>query len=355
MAFQINLADAQQLFTKKLTAVLSDRLEPKAFLRSFFTETESWTLEIATQTERVAELVAKDTVRGTDGNRNVFGKSTEKLFIPPYYNEYFDITQLDGYNQLYGDPSALISDVVFDRFLQTVSTKLMVLQDSIDRAYEKQCADVFTTGIITLADGSQINFKRKSDSKATLTGVDLWTNAAADPNNVLITAANFLRTVGKSPAATYNVIMGDNVYKAYIANAAVLKRGAIFNWNMDRLIPAQRDSAGAAYHGPISAGSYNFDLWSYPQYFDSYSGSSLTQGTPYLDPDKIIVIPQVTRNVLAYASVPQLLSTGATPVKGKWFIYNWPDMKLTSHDYGVKSAGVAIPVAVDQIYTAKVV
>jgi hypothetical protein len=354
MGFSINLADAQQLFTKKLTAVLSDRVEPKAFLRSHFTETESWSLEISTQTSRVAELIAKDTTRGTDGNRNIFGKSTEKLFIPPFYNEYFDITQLDGYNQLYGDPSALISDIVFDRFLQTVADKMMLIQDSIDRAYEKQCGDVFTDGIITLADGSQIDFKRKSESKVTLSGAALWTNAAADPNDVLLQAANFLRITGKSPDATYNVIMGADVYQAYIANAAVLKRGAIFNWNMDRLLPAQRQSTGFSDHGTVSAGSYNFNLLSYPQYFDSYSGSSLTKGTPYIDPKKIIVVPQVCKNVLAYAAVPQLLSTGATPMKGKWFVYNWPDQKMTTHDFGVKSAGVAIPVAVDQIFTAKV-
>lgn len=355
MAFQINLADAQQLFTKKLTAVFSDRLEPKTLLASMFTETESWTLEIATQTERVAELIAKDTVRGTDGNRNVFGKSTEKLFIPPYYNEYFDITQLDGYNQLYGDPSALISDVVFDRFLQTVSSKLMLLQDSIERAYEKQRADVFLTGIITLADGSVIDFKRKTISIRTLTGTALWTNAAADPNDIFIEAANFLRIEGKSPDATYNVIMGENAYKGYLGNAAVLKRGAIFNWNMDRLIPSVRAATGYADHGTVSAGSYNFNLMTYPSFYDSYSGSTLTKGTPYIDTDKIIVVPQTCKNVMAYAAVPQLLSTGATPMKGKWFIYNWPDQKLTTHDYGVKSAGVAIPVAVDQIFTAKVV
>jgi len=355
MGFQIKIVDAQQLFTKKLQAVLSDRVEPKTFLKAMFTETESWTLEVATQTERVAELIAKDTTRGTEGNRNVFGLSQENIFIPPYYDEYFDITQLDGYNQLYGDPTALISEITFGTFLQTVEAKMMLLQDKIERAYEKQRADVFMTGVITLANGSQIDFKRKTASKITLTGADLWTNAAADPNDILIQAANFLRTVGKSPASTYNVIMGDNVYKAYLANAAVLKRGAIFNWNMDRLIPAQRNSEGAAYHGPVSAGSYNFDLWTYPQYFDSISGSSLTQGTPYLDPDKIVVLPQTTRNIMAYAAVPQLLSTGVTPMKGKYFIYNYPDLKRTAHDYGVKSAGVAIPVAVDQIFTAKVV
>jgi len=357
----IAIQDAQKLYTNKLVAVLSDRVEAPMTLQSLFTPTQSWTKNITTQTERVAELIAKDVVRGTTGNSNVFGLSTEKLFTPPMYDEYFDVTQLDGYDQLYADPSALISDIVFGRFLQQSAEKLMLCQDKIERAYENQCASVLKNGIVTLNDGSTIDFKRKSASIVDLGSGNYWTNGSnntstADPNKALEAAALFLRTVGKSNAATYNVIMGSQVYAAYISNPAVLKRGAIFNWNMDRLTPALRKSSGFTDHGPVSAGSYNFNLISYPQYFDQYVNGSLVQGNEYLDPKSIYIVPEQTKMVLAYAAVPQLLSTGtAAPVASKFVFTNYPDLELMTHKFHVKSAGVAIPVAVDQIYTAKVI
>jgi hypothetical protein len=212
-------------------------------------------------------------------------------------------------------------------------------------------------GTIALVDGSVIDYRRQASSIVTLSGANVWTDASADPNTVLLAAATFLRTQGKSTDATYNVVMGELAYNAYLANAAVLKRGAIFNWNMDRLLPAMRASAGYADHGTVSAGSYNFNIITYPQSYDTFNQTTgvTTKGTPYIDPKTIFVVPQTCKNVLSYAAVPQLLTTGNAPVKGKWMMYNYPDLKLQTHEFGIKSAGVAIPVAVDQIYTAKVI
>ena len=358
----IAIQDAQKLYTNKLVALLSDRVEAPMTLQSLFTPTQSWTKNITTQTERVAELIAKDTIRGTSGNSNIFGQSTEKLFTPPYYDEYFDVTQLDGYDQLYADPSSLISDIVFGRFLQESAQKLMQLQDKITRAYELQCASVLKTGVVTLTDGSQIDFRRKSASIVDLGSGNYWTNGAnntstADPNTVLTAAATFLRTVGKSAAGKFNVLMGSQVYAAYISNPAVLKRGAIFNWALDRLTPALKQASGFVDHGPVSAGSWNFDLISYPGFYDTVSGTTVTTGNEYLDPKSIYIVPaEQLKNVLAFAAVPQLLSTGASiPVASKFVFTNYPDLELMTHKFHVKSAGVAIPVAVDQIYTAKVI
>jgi Phage major capsid protein E len=350
----LSITDAQQLFTKELVAILTDRKVPKAFLRSFFIETESWTKEIATQTSRVAELISSDVVRGTEGTRNIFGLSTEKLFIPPYFKEFFDATQLDGYDQLYGDPSALVSTVAFDRFLQTVSEKLMLLQDKIDRAYELQCAQVFYNGVITLVNGDNIDYKRKTASIVDLGSGGYWTGASVDPNTALQAAGDFIRQFGKAEGTVFNVLMGSAVQPAYVSNAAVLKRGAIFNWSLDNLVPAQRNSVGAVFQGRISAGPYNFNLWSYPEIYEKKDASGNITKYNYLDSKSIVVLPENTRFVLSYAAVPQLLSTGAPPVKGKFIFYNYPDLKNETHEYGIKSAGVAIPVAVDQIYTAKV-
>jgi len=43
------------------------------------------------------------------------------------------------------------------------------------------------------------------------------------------------------------------------------------------------------------------------------------------------------------------------PVKGKFVVSDYTDERNATHIFDVKSAGVAIPVGVDQIYTVKVI
>src|ERR1035437_3816202 len=111
----IPIVQAQHLYTTKLIATLTDRVAPQGALTSLFKPTQSWTRDVSVQTSRVAELIATDQVRGAPGHSNVFGKSSEKLTTPAFYDEYLDVTQLDGYDQLYADPSSLIADIVFGR------------------------------------------------------------------------------------------------------------------------------------------------------------------------------------------------------------------------------------------------
>ncbi len=360
MAINIAVTDAQKVFTNKLIAIMSDRVPVQGALSSMFMPTQSYTKNITTQTERVAELIANDTIRGTAGNSNIFGLSTEKLFTPPYYDEYFDITQLDGYDQLYADHSSLIAEVTLGRFIQYSAEKLVGLQDKIERAYENQAASVLKTGIVTLKDGSVIDFRRKPASIVDLGSGNYWTNGGSntstcDPFTTLGNAAVFLRTIGKCQDGVFNVIMGSQVLAAYQSNPAVLKRGLEYHWNMDMLTPAMRTAVGWTMHGRVSATSWLFDLISYPNFYDSISGGALTQGIEYLDPKSIYIVPKNPRFVMAYAAVPQLLSTGAVPMASKFVFTNFPDLKLNTHEFHVKSAGVAIPVAVDQIYTVKVI
>ncbi len=73
-----------------------------------------------------------------------------------------------------------------------------------------------------------------------------------------------------------------------------------------------------------------------------------------MDDKKIIMLPDVTQNVLTYTAVPQLKRPGQPMSKGKFVIWNAIDQFQTAEFMGVKSAGVPILTAVDQVYTAKV-
>jgi hypothetical protein len=344
----ISTTDARGLFTKKLIDVYKERTAPTAFLRSFFTVKEEVTKELSIEVQRGTEKIAVDVERGTEGNRNQFTRSTEKIFIPPFYREYFDATQLSLYDRLFG--SEAIDAGIFNAFLEQVADKLRMLQDKIERSYELQCSQVLETGIVTLNAATNIDFKRKTASKVDLGAGNYWAAANVDPSTSIEAGCNFLRQVGKAQGGTYNMIMGSSALVDLISNEKIQKRADIKNFSLDSVLAPQRNSVGASLHGQISAGSYRVNLWAYPEFYDNTSGVS----TPYVNPKKAILLPEAPKFVLGFAAVPQLVTElGAR--KGAYIISDYKDERNASHIFDIKSAGVAIPTAVDQIYTMQVV
>jgi len=347
---EIPVQDARGLFTKYLIAKYKERTTPTQFLRSFFRVVESGAKNLSIEVQRGTEKIAVDVERGTEGNRNSFSKSTEKMFEPPYYREYFDCTTIDLYDRLFGT-SGTIDETTLSDYISALADKTQTLQEKIERGYEKQCSDVLQDGIVRLSAGTNIDFKRKADSLVDLAG-SYWD--ANDPYPSLETAANFLRKVGKAGGAVFNLICGSSAINALLTNDEFKERAKFVNIMLDTVSPPQRNSIGAALHGMITIGSYQARLWTYPQFYDNASGVS----TPYLNEKKIVMIPENPNFVLGFAAVPQLLklsgNTMPQTTKGAYVISEYVDERLSAHIIDVKSAGVAIPVAVDQIYTAKV-
>lgn len=345
----IQTSDARGLFTKKLIDIYRERISPMSFLRSFFKIKEASTLELSIEVQRGTEKIAVDIERGTDGNRNKFDKSTEKIFIPPFYREFFDATQLALYDRLFSDTS--IEDGVFADFLNQVSEKLGMLQDKIERSYELQCAQVLETGIVQLNAGINIDFKRKAASLVDKGAGAYWVAGTVSPYDDLEAGALFLRQTGKSRGATINVIFGSTAFADFLDNTIVKERADIRNFSMDLLNAPQRNSVGASFHGQVSAGAFKFNLWTYPEFYDTAAGVS----TPFINAKKIEMVPENPRFSLGFAAVPQLLTDGRKVEKGAFVMGDFIDQRKSTHDFEIKSAGVAIPVAVDQIYTLQVV
>jgi hypothetical protein len=341
-------SDARALFTKMLVDVYKERTAPTSFLRSFFTVKEEVTKELSIEVQRGTEKIAVDVERGTEGNRNKFSRSTEKIFVPPYYREYFDATELSLYDRLFG--STEIDDGIFTAFLEQVAEKLRLLQDKIERAYEVQCSQVLETGIVTLNAGINIDFKRKAASLIDNSGTP-WTTGANDPYADLEEGGNFLRQTGKISGGVINAIMGSSALSAFLNNTIVKDRADVRNFFLDMVRGPQKNSVGAALHGEVSAGSYNFRIWTYPEFYDNSSGVS----TPYINAKKVILLPEAPRFVLGFAAVPQLATVNGGVKKGAYIVGDYIDERNHKHIFDIRSAGVAIPVAVDQIYTMQVV
>lgn len=349
----IPASQARKLFTQETVAFFSDRRKPKAFFRSFFTEVEKTSRYVSIEVERDDEKVAVDVLRSTGGNRNSWSRKTQKIYDPAMFDEYFDATELDCYEDMYaGIDGSVVSSVAFGKFLQEATSKMEGLMDSIDRAYELQAAQALVDGIVVLKNGDNIDFKRKAASLVAYNAAWNWALTTVDPNDKLKEGADFLTQTGKISGNVINVVMGGSVYNAYVNNAKVQARNLSVQYGMDALVPAQKDSIGRIYHGQIAVDNYIFRIWTCDS---TYKHPDTGVITPYMPAKKVLMLPEQTVNVLTYAAVPQLLSKeGVTVKKGKFITYEYPDERNATHEMGVKSCGIAIPVAIDQAYTVQV-
>lgn len=354
---EISATDSRALFTKGLIAVYQERIYPTDFLRSFFPGVTEPTKEISIEVERMGEKVATDVVRGTEGNRNQFTRSTEKIFLPPLYREYFDATELDLYDRVLGSQgNAQVP--LFEALLNKVADKIGLLRDKIERAIEIQCAQVLLSGTVTLKSGANIVYNRKAASIVDLTATP-FSNNNTNPFSVLETGCKFLRQVGRSPAGEFIFIAASDTLAAIIANTIFTTRQNLFHMALDKVEAPMRDEKrrGATYHGTITCGAFKVQLWAYPQYYDKANTDTFGNvtgytSTPYIDLGKGVLIPERPEFKTAFAAVPQLVGEpGQLPVQGEFVIGEFLDTRRAKHDFDIQSAPLAIPVAIDQIYT----
>lgn len=340
----IQTTDAQGLFTKKLIDVYKEKRPVTNFLRTFFPTVEVPTLEVSIEVQRGFEKVAVDVLRGTDGNRNTFSKSTEKIFIPPMYREYFDATQLQLYDRLYG--ATEINDAIFAAYINSVADSLMELQNKIERSYEVQCAEVLELGTVTTVAQDSIDYKRKAASFADPGAGNYFANASTDPFKQIEDRCTFLRQVGKAGGNTFVALCGGTALNDLLGNTIFQKRQNLFNMALDAVVTPQFGATGATYHGTITCGSYKVQLWAYPQFYDKNGVS-----TPYLNDKKVVIIPQNPQFKLAFGAVPQLIKPNTMPKMGAFIFGEYVDERSASHIMDIKSCGLAVPTAIDQITT----
>lgn len=345
----IAAVDARALFYKTVIDVYTDRLTPTSFFRSFFPTKEVFAKTISIEVRRMKEKIAVDVLRGTEGNRNTFNYGNEKQFLPPYFREFIELTDFDVYDRVFGKSDTVDTDVL-SLLIDQVAEKMAMIQDSIERAYEYQCSQALHTGVVTMESGDNIDFKRKAASIVDLnTAGGYFTNNAVNPFAAFENAGKFIRQVGKASMTTGNAICGGDAFTALIENTKFKDRQNLLNLSLDQVREPQKNSVGASLMGYITAGSYKFNLWTYPEYFDNAAGVS----TPYMEEDKIIILPEAPRFSLTFAAVPQLPDDGSIK-KGAYIFGEFKDPRKKSHVLDIASAGVPVISAVDQCYTMKV-
>jgi len=230
----ISLAQARGEFTNQLQAVYREKILPTAFLRSFFTPKESQTKYVSIAVRRGAERIAVDVQRGTEGNRNTFSKSSEKTFLPAFFEEYLEATEMDFYDKMW-NANGTVEVTTFKMWLDETIESLDQLIFKIDRAYEVQCSQVFETGVITLAAGTNIDFKRKAASLVANVAGNTWATGTVSPYENIEAGCNFIRTKGKSVGTVYNCIMGATAFNDFMTNTIVKERNDMQHINLDSI------------------------------------------------------------------------------------------------------------------------
>ena len=347
------------LFTQALLTKFDELLgiEPTGFLRSFFRKKTTTAKTISVVVRRGTEKVAVDILRGTEGNRNEMKQHSMKIFQPPYFREYFDATDIDHYDIVFGAITTANNGVI-TQAVQSAINNIKVLKYKIERALELQCAQVFNSGIVQLNTGDNIDYKRQAASKPTTPSGELWTVDTVEPGIILQDAATFIRTEGRTHSPIFNVIMGINAHNAFMNNPKVFEKGDLRRIDLVSIGMPQDMGEGAVFHGEYAYGSHKYLIWTYPQYYDNSEGVK----TPYVPDDNIFVIPtQGTEFDLSFAGVPYLVNTGNVTMpqiinmkEGDYHIFSTIDDRAVKHEFGVSSAGLAVPVSVDMIYSTNV-
>lgn len=352
----IKLSEHRAGISKRLIRRFSDDKQPKQGLASFFPTVTSPTRRVSIEIQRNLQKVAVDVQRCTDPVRNIFSKFTEKIFEPPYYNEMFDFTSCQRYEETFGggNPPTMIDAQMI---LNESTSNLIALKNKILRAIELQRSQVLQSGIVQLKNGDSINFKRRAESMKVLTGTNQWTDGDnSNPLEDLNLGMTFIREKGLSGGTSINAIFGKNALSNFLSNPKV-KELADFR-NIKRVeinMPQFDNTSGMVFHGQIATGDYLINIWTYNEvYEDPIDGTTKS----YIDPDNVIMVSEDFVGNTAFAGVPALLGDGVKekwvgPKEAEFYVRDVIDQVKLTWDFIVSSAPLVVPVSIDRIYTLK--
>ena len=358
----ISATERRRLFTKKLQDTYREMIKPTGFLSSMFQLRTQTARDISYEVRRGFERVAEDVSRGTEGNRNTFGQFTEKVIQPPYFREYFDATDLSYYDQYFGQGDMEVEPAQMVDFIQEATEKIELMRDKIERKKELMASQVLQTGVVTLKNAQNIDFRRKGTSLVDLGTNNYWDDTDVNPITSIEAGCNVLRQVGKSPDGEFNMILGAKAFNSLVTNDEIRSRSDLKQVQLIELNLPQRmaPAVGAVLQGILAAGSYRVIVWTYPQFFDDKDNGNAS--TPYIGERKMILLPKVPQFRYYHGGLPQIVRDRANAefagfmrqVRGEYMIGNYIDEESERHVVDIKSAPVPVPVAVDQMYTADV-
>lgn len=346
------------LMAKKVIGRFEEDIPVRAGFNGFFTEDTSPTLAVSVEVQRDDDPIAVDVMRFTEGNKNKYTKSSEHIYIPPFFKEDYDFNRDDVYMNTVA-LGVTNNTSVNAAIAQNALKALRKNRKKIQRAIRKQQADVLQTGIVTLVNGDSIDFRRKASSMVDLGAGNYWNEAGTDPAIDLQAAMTFLRNEGNCAGMTINVIMRSDGMNALLANASMEK--ILDSRRMDRAkidMPQFSEVSGMAFHGRMAAGDFNVNLWTYNEKYTDSQGATQY----YLDANKAIILPSDFKGKTVFGGLPYMrkASVGGVPTElpaikeTKYMVRAYSDRKTMSSTLELTSAPLVVPFTIDKIYTLQI-
>lgn len=356
----ISIIDHTAKLTSKVVGTFKEEIPVKSGFSMFFPEETTPSLEVDIEVERDNDFIAADVARFTEGNANKATKSTEKKYIPPFFNEEY-FFQRDQVYMNYAGQGILTNAGANKLMVQRATKNLMLNRKKIQRAILKQMSQVLQTGIITLKNGDNIDYKRQAASIQVLTGGDLWSaSSTATPIDDLRAGVKFLREKGRSGAAKTIVVMSEDAYAAFLATDQV-KTTAEYRRieQLEITMPELNEATGMTFQGRVAAGPLVIDLYTYDDFY-----TDETTGDPvyYLDRNNIVMLPADFSGKTVFGGLVDT-NTGSvdgtsvdmpTLVEAKYLVRSFSDKRTISSGLQLMSAPLVVPFSIDKIYTLQV-
>jgi hypothetical protein len=293
--------------TVKLIQMYMEEATAPMFLSGFFQSppknfhtTEEVEFEVVRDDEDVAIVIQDLSVTPRENEATL---STVKRLKPPIYDELGTITAFNLTRRMVGgspfddpDYGANAMEQAFGIFRK--------LERKIRRAIELQASQVLQTGKLTLKNPAgqtlyELDFSPRVAHFPTVGTTWADDGATGDPLADLGSLMEVVRMNGKAEPA--RAIFGKNALSKLLANKAVRER--LDNRAMQALgnFAPQVRGQGATFYGWLWIGQYRVEIWTYGAVYKDPVTNVLT---PYVNPDKVIILPENPRLDLTYGAIP---------------------------------------------------
>jgi hypothetical protein len=296
--------------TFRMLKKYQDAAPPQLFLSSLFQtpgenfhDQEKVTIDIVRNDPRIAVPLANGSESGAR-----FVEKTKYVnveYTPVRYDTGVQVSSFNSSKRRPGvDPFTdvgLLRDIVSE----TMASVKMV-DDMTRRGVELQCAQVLTTGAISLTDSAGVvvyscNFTPKGTHFVTTGTAWAADGSTGDPEGDISAIAEVIRRDGKSNVT--QVICGRLAVQRLFANVRIRSNLNLYKANFGTIEPVTK-AHNATFHGRLQLGTEVVEIWSYKEtYINPQTGAQ----TPYLPDNKVIVRAPDGRLDLTFGSIPTLL------------------------------------------------
>jgi hypothetical protein len=352
---------------RTMLAAFKQKKKPTNFLSGWFRTTDRdifRSRKAVIDIKRNNEAIAIDVVRGTGGRLNNNKRFTTKEYTPPIYDEYTAYFEEELNERMPGQTE--YTDMQYmAQFLAILTDDQVELQEQIVRSIEVQAAQALFSGAVTLINNDSLDFKQKATHNFAAAGN--WNVAGSIPTNDFITAATLNRKDGKTDSKI--AIFGEQAWEDFLARNQATGTGDgnrfdLINAKLADIKQPVPNTNGAVFHGTFTAGSYQFQAWTYPQFYLVPTGFGLAnEGTlvPYVPTDLVAVLPMADQIDLRliHAGIPALVNRVDNQLSGLGISQIPMNIRADFHPYavvddektcvkaGVRSAPLVVPTQID--------